>query len=93
MSKQYPRFDSIMKSYQKCHPNNRPTCECCGEPAVCRIFMQVSYMRGEDEDFKVCKEHLHMAKSEPLKLYQTYEDFTQGQTEDDGETESSDGEG
>ena len=86
MSKKYPRFGEIFKRYTKSHPNNRPTCECCGEPAICRIWMQPTYMRGEDEDFKVCQDHLDMAKSEPLKLYQTYEDFTGGKTGDsDGE--------
>ena len=86
MSKKYPRFHGIWKTYKKCHPNNRPTCECCGEKAVVRIHMEVDYMRGNDEDFIVCQEHLDMAKKDPLELYETYEKFTKGQTEGDGNT-------
>lgn len=84
--KKYPRFGEVFKKYNKCHPNNRPTCECCGEPAICRIWIQVNWMRGEDEDFKVCQDHLDLAKSEPAKLYEVYDTFTRGQTEGDGKT-------
>ena len=69
MSKKYPRFDRIFKTYKRVHPNGTPPCELCDKPAVVRIFMEVNYMNGDDEDFRVCDEHLKLAKSDGEGFY------------------------
>lgn len=72
MAKKYPRFDSVWKKYDWKKVPNPPPCELCGTDAVGRIHMQVDYMRGNDEDFKVCGEHLALAKSDGVAFYKAY---------------------
>jgi hypothetical protein len=51
----YPRYDSR----RKMPPNTPKTCEVagCGEKAKWQVFVQVSYMRGDDDDYRVCEAH------------------------------------
>jgi len=59
----YPRFRRRVKDYRKMRPRNRPQCAFCGAPAVARIEYEVSFMRGDDEQVKVCEFHLGLAKA------------------------------
>lgn len=51
MAKVYPRI--VQATRRK---STRP-CILCDQPANRRIFVQVSYMRGDDEEAHVCEEH------------------------------------
>lgn len=51
MAHQYPRVGASK-------PLDRGLCSCCQHPAVRRVDIQVSYMRGDDEVLKLCLEHL-----------------------------------
>jgi hypothetical protein len=78
VSKKYPRFDSIFKTYKRVHPNGTPPCELCDKPAVVRIFMEVNYMNGDDEDFRVCDEHLKLAKADGEGFYDQFFRYRDG---------------
>lgn len=43
-------------------------CCACAEPAAARVWVQWSYMRGEDEAEPVCKRHQGMAGSQPSRF-------------------------
>ena len=60
MSKKYPHFRKVAKRYREQQDNCR--CELCPDHAVARVEFATSYMRGEDEQFRVCQKHLEEAK-------------------------------
>jgi len=74
MSKKYPRFGEVYKHYsiQARQQPTLPKCELCGDTTVAGINMQVDYMRGNDEFFRVCKEHLELAKLDGTAFYAKY---------------------
>jgi len=72
MASKYPRYGGKFKVYDWKKVPNPPACEVCGNDSVARIWMQVSYMRGDDEDFKVCGAHLKMAQDDPVEFYEEY---------------------
>lgn len=56
MSKRhYPRYDSR----KKLSPHTTKCCQygTCTDQAVWKVFVQVNFMRGEDEDYNVCEAH------------------------------------
>lgn len=57
MSKKYPRFHGR----RKYKGQGSTECDCCTKMAIGRACIEFTYMRGEDEDFKVCEDHFCMA--------------------------------
>lgn len=57
-NRKYPRLDSIRKK-----PPQK-LCACCGEPGVETVWVQWSYMRGEDEPYAACHKHGQMARKQ-----------------------------
>lgn len=57
MSK-YPRLNNRRK-YKQAQLQNK--CECCDEWATGTVCVEFTYMRGEDETYKVCDEHYQLA--------------------------------
>ena len=54
-NRHYPRYDSR----RSLKPNTTLVCmaKSCTKQARHRVFVQVSYMRGDDDDYVVCDEH------------------------------------
>jgi len=51
MSRKYPRIAHVTRIKGK-----RP-CTLCSAPAQKRVWVQISYMRGDDEEAFVCEPH------------------------------------
>lgn len=62
----YPQFDSM----RELSPNTSSICQAsgCQAQATKVVFMQFSYMRGEDECVRCCDEHAKLALPEPTKF-------------------------
>ncbi|MFO1465831.1 MAG: hypothetical protein U1F35_05230 [Steroidobacteraceae bacterium] len=62
----YPRFDSDRKLPE----NTASICDVigCNEQAKKTVFIQFSYMRGEDECVKLCAPHAERAIGDPEGL-------------------------
>ena len=54
MSKKYPRISATNKF--KTPPGT--TCEYCDNKSTHNIWVEYSYMRGDDEKYHVCEDHL-----------------------------------
>lgn len=79
-SKTYPHFRGITKRYDKVHVNGRPSCELCDDKAIARVEFAVSYMRGEDEHFRVCQRHMDLAKEgDAIGFYDAYDAYNAGE--------------
>lgn len=63
--RKYPRIHSTRK-YKK--PSNLE-CEACQEKAVGTVMIEFTWMRGEDESYKVCQRHMSMANSNLDKFF------------------------
>ena len=58
--RKYPRLDRTGK-----YKNNKgKLCECCDEKVTAFVWVQFTYMRGEDEKYDVCENHRRMATQE-----------------------------
>ena len=53
MMKGYPRFGE----YRQLSKRTGSVCALCDEQATHKQFIEYSYMRGDDEAVKVCREH------------------------------------
>lgn len=53
----YPRLGRV----HKLKPG-RKLCTCCERPAVSGIDIEIDWFRGNDDTFKVCEEHLKVAR-------------------------------
>lgn len=53
----YPRLDSIRRKA------SGRQCACCENKDHETVWVQWSYMRGEDEDYPVCQQHGQIARS------------------------------
>ena len=68
----YPKISGVRK--YKGHPNGHPACSICGRKATCRVEIQTSPFRGDDEYSPRCDEHKNalsldhpMCDAPPLK--------------------------
>lgn len=66
MSQKYPRIGSSRN-------HTKGLCQCCQKPAKHRVDIQVSYMRGDDEVYLVCQDHMAVAKYDIEHLRRDYE--------------------
>lgn len=66
----YPRLQSA-KKYKP--GTELPECNFCHEKATHKIWIEHDFMRGNDEDYKVCDEHLRMSKNLPKQLFEKLE--------------------
>jgi hypothetical protein len=58
-NKRYPHLHYTKKI-------DRGLCNCCQSPAVARVDIAVSYMRGDDEVYQLCDAHMPLAKAANL---------------------------
>jgi hypothetical protein len=66
MSKRtYPHY--VGKQPGKRWPFN-VTCEICPAPATCYAEVQWSWFRSDDENYRVCDEHLKLARTDIQKF-------------------------
>lgn len=56
-NRKYPRLHNKWKFKHK----DKMECECCTEIATGKVCVEFTYMRGEDEDYRVCDHHYQMA--------------------------------
>lgn len=64
--RRYPYYSGASKLKQK---RNRPQCAACDAEATHRIWVQVSWFRGEDESEFVCARHKSMAEENIDRFY------------------------
>ncbi len=68
MSRQrYPRIHR-----RKWGNGNAQQCECCDQPAGGFVEVEVTYMRGEDELYWVCRRHHDMAENNLSRMMAHY---------------------
>lgn len=63
----YPRF----RSAKKMGPGAK--CQFCESASTHRVLIEMNFMRGDDESFRVCTEHLKTAQRSAKLLLQEYE--------------------
>lgn len=64
MKKKYPRFGGSIKL--KPHEKKKCRIKNCIHKAVAKVIIEVWHMRGDDEVFFACDEHLKMARQDRL---------------------------
>lgn len=62
--RRYPRF-----GYARPYTGPRQTCAGCHKPATQTVCMQETFLRGEDEDYRVCDRHARMAADNMNRFY------------------------
>ena len=60
--KRYPAYNSS-RTFKSVLP-----CCICGKTSTHIVFLEWSFLRGEDEDYRVCGYHLPLAKEDPKKF-------------------------
>ena len=59
MAKHYPVIGRVENK-----PKSRGVfCKACGEPATCKVHIEVSWFRGEDEVYWSCDNHKNDVKA------------------------------
>ena len=71
MGAKYPRIGS--SAFDAKH-SSRCKCRACDRPAHGYVWVQVTYMRGDDEKYMVCKEHHTLAKTDTRRFMQFFYD-------------------
>lgn len=54
------------------------TCSICPAPATCGAEVQWSWFRGDDETYRVCDEHLKLARTDVAAFCQSVETAKRG---------------
>lgn len=73
MAKKYPLIDGYRRKPKKeldGGKNYGKPCVICGAGTCGEKWVQVSFMRGEDETVRVCAEHWNAQESEILEAFQ-----------------------
>ena len=73
MAKNYPLIDGYRRKPNRNNDGMRnygKPCVVCGKGTIGEKWVQVSYMRGEDETARVCAEHWNFSDEDILNVWE-----------------------